>query len=470
MKNSRTSSYQQHFMQGVNHTTLNPYGPGVVRIHLVPPREDAVRISGNKHIPSIVILNGKDIIPINISWAILLNEFINHLNNSAGYGTELTATEMKKIVNEAILDVKKVFPHTSKIRLKRDLLRIVNTLCDIAYGKKPTEKIGFMSIGEYAPFMKAPHRMDLMVSSMMKDGKWHCNQKCLHCYAAGQNLAETEEISTEQWKEIIDRIREIGIPQITFTGGEPTMRDDLVELIDYGKWFVTRLNTNGIRLTPTLCQKLYDASLDSVQITLYSNDSNIHNELVGSNTYTQTVAGIKNALEAKLNVSINTPLCSINQNYLSTLQFAFDMGVTYVTCSGLIVTGNACSDKSRETQLSNEKLYEILKEAKAFCDEHHMQISFTSPGWIDGSLIAELGMEVPTCGACLSNMAVAPNGDIIPCQSWLSDIPLGNMLDKSWGYLPTKDFWEIIWDSTPCKTIREVSARMIQRCPLRTFR
>ena len=75
--------------------------------------------------------------------------------------------------------------------------------------------------------------MDLMVSSMTKqDGAWNCNLKCLHCYAAGQPQAVVRELDAAQWKKIIDRLRSAGVPQLTFTGGEPTMRPDLVELVD----------------------------------------------------------------------------------------------------------------------------------------------------------------------------------------------------------------------------------------------
>ena len=63
-----------------------------------------------------------------------------------------------------------------------------------------TEHVHYMNIGDYAPFMQAPHRMDLMVSAMTKNGRWHCNQKCVHCYAAGQTLSDEEELSTDDWK------------------------------------------------------------------------------------------------------------------------------------------------------------------------------------------------------------------------------------------------------------------------------
>ena len=124
----------------------------------------------------------------------------------------------------------------------------METFSDIARGKVPKEPVDYISLGDYAPYMRAPHRMDLLVSAMVKDGKWHCNQNCIHCYAAGQELVSEEELSTEEWKRIIDKCREVCIPQVTFTGGEPTMREDLFELIDYASFFVTRLNTNGIRL------------------------------------------------------------------------------------------------------------------------------------------------------------------------------------------------------------------------------
>ena len=438
-------------MKGVAHTTLNPYGPGTVRIHLVPPK-----FSLTKTAPSVVILNGQDIIPINMSWATLLDAFIANVNRYEG--KEINEGDMEVIVHNTLKRVRKVYPRTKNAKLKEDLERIVVTLMDVAYGRQPSENIGYMTLGEYAPNMTAPHRMDLMVSAMTRDGKWHCNQKCLHCYAAGQAQAEVEELSTSDWKRVIDKCRKIGIPQLTFTGGEPTMREDLPELIYYARWFVTRLNTNGVKLTKELCQQLYNVSLDSVQITLYSADEMEHNTLVGANNFKSTVEGIKNAIEAGLNISINTPLCKVNANYLNTLKFLNELGVKYVSCSGLIVTGNACQQESKCTQLSEKELYTILKEATLYCVEQHIEISFTSPGWVSDDRLELLGLAIPTCGACLSNMAIAPNGGVVPCQSWLSEETLGNILEQPWSH---------IWNSPRCKAIREYSSSMKHDCPLK---
>lgn len=450
--NYKERKFYKKNLNEVLHTTLNPYEPGVVRIHLVPAKYNPFKAN-----PSVVILNGKDILPINLSWTILLAIFIKEVN--AYKGGEVTENQLQEVVTKTVNKAYEIYKKPGRITLKEDLNKILAVFLDISEGKEPALKIGQLSIGQYANKMNAPHRMDLMISSMTKDGHWNCNQKCIHCYAAGQNYAEQKELSTDDWKKIIDRCKKAYIPQLTFTGGEPTIRKDLIELIDYSRWFVTRLNTNGVLLTEELCNKLYNASLDSVQITFYSSNEEEHNKLVGADNYKKTVQGIKNAIKTGLSVSINTPLCTINKNYIDTLKYLKELGVKYVTCSGLIITGNAKKEESQTTQLSKEELYKILKDAKEFADKNLMEISFTSPGWLEEEKIRGLGLNVPSCGACLSNMAIAPDGEVVPCQSWLGKTAgLGNMLTNNWNK---------IWNNPKCKRIRKNSANTTGKCPLK---
>ena len=449
----RIQNYMDTTFNEVLHTTLNPDGPGVIRIHLIPPKKEENALN-----PSIAIINGSDIIPVNFAWAVMLAEMIRETNKFDG--KEIDDNDIQGILDRSVENVKQIIPLFTRKRIRGDIQTIYQTMRQIAYREKVTTDIHYMSIGDYAEYMTAPHRMDLMVSAMTKNGKWHCNQKCVHCYAADQVLADEEELTTEDWKAILDKCREIGIPQVTFTGGEPTMRDDLVELVKYARWFISRLNTNGIRLTEEFCRELHQADLDSVQITFYSPDPEVHNQLVGAQRYEDTVKGIDNALAEGLSVSINTPLCTLNRDYRKTLEFLHEKGVIYVTCSGLITTGNAALEASENLQLTGEELESILRDAVAYCHENEMEIAFTSPGWIDQKVFEELNIPAPSCGACLSNMAITPGGNVVPCQSWLSDPPLGNML---------KDNWESIWDSQVCVIRRDYSAEMTGECPLRRY-
>ncbi len=434
----------------VYHTTFDPETPGVCRVHLIPPKKLKQRN------PWLVIINGYSLLPLNSSWGILLKVFIEKLNDTKC--GPLSNIDIKKLINESVVELHTLFPNVPKTTLSNDLKNIVQTLKDIALGKEPDEKIGYMSLAKYAKQMKAPHRMDLMVSSMVKMKKWNCNQHCLHCYAANEEMSETKELSLDEWKRIIDRLKDAGIPQITFTGGEATLRKDLFDLISYSKWFITRLNTNGILLTEDYCAKLKEASLDSVQITLYSSDEIIHNLLVGGNHFRETVDGIKNALKSGLNVSINTPLCSLNRNYVETIKFLCELGVRYFSCSGLIPTGNAKTEESQVTKLSKEEITNSLTTAYRFAKSNELEISFTSPGWVDEKVLKSMKMVVPSCGACLSNMAIAPNGDVIPCQSWLNGMTLGNILNNK---------WSTIWNKKECKNIRKKAITHQQICLLK---
>ena len=447
----RERRYRRAHLDCVRHITLDPKGPGVVRIHMIPPRDDT------PDAPFLLLLNGARLVPLNLSWAIMLANLMDQLQ--AYEGQELAEDRWQALLTAAVEETHRTYPRTKRQTLASDLHLMLTSLIAIAQGREPEAEVGLLTLSDYAPEMTAPHRMDLMVSAMEKDGAWHCNQKCLHCYAAGQPMGETPELSTEQWKTALTLLRKANIPQVTFTGGEPTLRSDLVELVQEAEWFVTRLNTNGRLLTPELCAGLYEASLDSVQVTLYSAEGNIHNQLVGVNGFNDTVQGIRHAVEAGLIVSVNTPLCSLNTHYADTLRFAHSLGVRYATCSGLIPSGSACGQESRATALTPEQLTEVLRQAVDTAEELGMELDFTSPGWLEEETLRSLGLNlIPSCGACLSNMAVTPDGKVVPCQSWLSDEPLGDLL---------RDDWADIWNSPRCAAIRVESAKLEHICQLK---
>lgn len=447
----RERRYRRAHLDCVRHITLDPKGPGVVRIHMIPPRDETPAA------PFLVLLNGAQLVPLNLSWAILLANLMDQLQ--AYEGQDLAEDQWEALLSAAVEETHRTYPRTKKQLLANDMHLMLTSLVAIAQGREPEAEVGLLSLSDYAPEMTAPHRMDLMVSAMEQNGAWHCNQKCLHCYAAGQPMGETPELSTEQWKTALALLRKANIPQVTFTGGEPTLRSDLVELVQAAAWFVTRLNTNGRLLTPELCAGLYEASLDSVQVTLYSAEGNIHNQLVGTNGFNDTVQGIRHAVEAGLIVSVNTPLCSLNTHYAETLRFAHSLGVRYATCSGLIPSGSACGQESRATALTPEQLTDILRQAVDTAEELGMELDFTSPGWLDEETLRSLGLNlIPSCGACLSNMAVTPDGKVVPCQSWLSDEPLGDLLH---------DDWADIWNSPRCAAIRAESAKLEHICQLK---
>ena len=109
--------------------------------------------------------------------------------------------------------------------------------------------------------------------------------------------------------------------------------------------------------------------------------------------------------------------------------------------------------------LTPEQLTDVLRQAVDTAEELGMELDFTSPGWLEEETLRSLGLNlIPSCGACLSNMAVTPDGKVVPCQSWLSDEPLGDLLH---------DDWADIWNSPRCAAIRAESAKLEHICQLK---
>jgi MoaA/NifB/PqqE/SkfB family radical SAM enzyme len=262
-----------------------------------------------------------------------------------------------------------------------------------------------------------------------------------------------EMLTTQEWKDVLDILwKEAGTSQVSFTGGEPTERPDLVELIAYAQEFTTRLNTNGRKLADlAYCWQLKKVSLDVAQITVYSSNANTHNMLVGAKgAWAETMQGIRNAVSVDLEVSVNIPLVDANVRGLAeTIEYLYNnLGVRYFTCSGLLPAGGAKQIISSGRAATADVLYKELRRAKVLAKKLNLELDFTSPGVLTRAQLMKLGFNnPPVCGACLGNMAISPKGVVLPCQSWVHDSNgLGSILETP---------WKQIWNNPMCKRIRK---------------
>ncbi|NTW35187.1 MAG: radical SAM protein, partial [Syntrophobacteraceae bacterium] len=97
-----------------------------------------------------------------------------------------------------------------------------------------------------------------------------CNLKCIHCYAHAKDQPSPDELSTAEGKRLLDDLAQFGAPVVLFSGGEPLMRPDLVELADYAvnKGMRAVISTNGTLITPAMAQSLKAVGLSYVGISL----------------------------------------------------------------------------------------------------------------------------------------------------------------------------------------------------------
>ncbi len=97
-----------------------------------------------------------------------------------------------------------------------------------------------------------------------------CNLRCIHCYSQSDLNTSTKELSTEEGKKLIDDLSSFGCPVILFSGGEPLLRPDLIELSAYAveKGLRAVISTNGTLITPKVAKELKSIGLSYVGISL----------------------------------------------------------------------------------------------------------------------------------------------------------------------------------------------------------
>jgi radical SAM protein with 4Fe4S-binding SPASM domain len=338
-------------------------------------------------------------------------------------------------------------------KAKADYEKLVYTISTLAQTEK-IDPVTFLEIEKEEPFSyqySAPLRMDLALT-------FRCQNDCIHCYAGGPH--ETTELSTDQWKAVIDRLSEVGVFIVTFTGGEPTIRDDLPELLLYAqnKGMVTGLISNGRRLKdPSYVETLEKAGLDFVQVTLESHKPEVHDKMTNvSGSWQETIKGIENATLSQIYVSTNTTLSKNNAaDFLTTMDFIKSIGVDAFGTNSLIYSGKA-PDAQDEFAISADELTTLLPQVRDKAIMLGLKFLWYTPTQYCQLDPVQLGLGVKSCTAALINACVGPNGDVYPCQSYFES--LGNILTTP---------WEKIWHNPLAESIRQrdYAEEKCQDCP-----
>ncbi|MBN2388182.1 MAG: radical SAM protein [Anaerolineales bacterium] len=308
----------------------------------------------------------------------------------------------------------------------RDLAAVRLQLDELARpdGVCPIHDLDLETVSPFSARPTAPYRLDLALT-------YHCNNDCAHCYnVEGRAL---DELSTADWKRVIDKAWDLGVPHIIFTGGEPTLHADLPELIAHAEsnGQITGLNTNARRLSDQrFVERLVVAGLDHVQITLESHRPEVHDRMVRvKGAFPQTVAGIRNVLASSLYVMTNTTMLRDNAAVIpETLDFLAELGVPTVGLNALIYSGRGAEVG---TGLAETELAPLLEIARRKTEAHGQRLIWYTPTQYCNFDPVMMDLGVKGCTAALYNMCVEPDGGVLPCQSYYQ--PLGNLLQDEWG-------------------------------------
>lgn len=172
-----------------------------------------------------------------------------------------------------------------------------------------------------------------------------CALKCLHCRAEAQYTADPRQLSLAEGKRLIDDIANLDSPLLVFTGGDPLMRPDLYELIQYAteekKLSVSMTPSATPRVTESAIRKAKEAGLSRWAFSLDGSTAEIHDHFRGTKgSYEMTMRGIEYLKELQLPIQINTTVSKYNIDDLENIaEKAREMNAVLWSVFFLVPTG-----------------------------------------------------------------------------------------------------------------------------------
>ena len=245
-----------------------------------------------------------------------------------------------------------------------------------------------------------------------------CNMYCDHCYREAGCKAE-EELSTAEAKTLLEQIARANFKIMIFSGGEPLMRPDIVELVAYAKKLGLRpvFGTNGTLITLEMAQKLKEAGAMGMGISLDSMDAAKHNEFRKfPNAWEGAVQGMRNCRAVGLPFQIHTTVMDWNSHEIEAItDFAVAEGAVAHHFFFLVPTGRAktIEAESLRAEEYEDTLTRIMKkqqevdiELKPTCAPQFLRIA------------DQMGIKTRFRRGCLAGTAyciISPRGKVQPC-------------------------------------------------------
>ncbi len=265
---------------------------------------------------------------------------------------------------------------------------------------------------------------------------YNCQLKCPHCCVGNYENEPPRELTNKEIKDVLDQSAKAFV--VNFFGGEPTMREDLMDLIKYAseRSIYVFCDTNGIKITKNYAKQLKENGLEILYVSIDSPHPEEHDRLRGmKGLFEKATQGIKNALEAGLKCELSTYITKenlANGDFESVIQLAKDLGATGVRYLLPTPTGRWLDNP--EVMLTPEEEKRVRKIAKFpyVCRDFYFQNQTSSQ-----------------CRGMSDNayFYISPYGDVMPCCfipltfGNVREEPLKTILERMWGHQMFCEDW-----------------------------
>ena len=292
---------------------------------------------------------------------------------------------------------------------------------------------------------------------------YKCPLQCPYCANPLDFAASKSELTTDEWLKVFEEGRKLGAVQLGFSGGEPLVRQDLVELIKGARemGYYTNLITSGVGLNETKVALFREAGLDHIQVSFQAADESVNNMLAGSRkAFEQKLKMAREVKAQDYPMVLNFVTHRHNIDRIDrTIELCVELEADYVELATCQYYGWAYENReqllpTREQLERAERITNEYREELA-AEGNPIKLIFVTPDYYE---------ERPK--GCMNGwgqvfLTVTPDGTALPCHSAkMLPIEFPNVRDNSLDHIWNESFgfnhfrgYE--WMKEPCRSCDE---------------
>jgi radical SAM protein with 4Fe4S-binding SPASM domain len=285
---------------------------------------------------------------------------------------------------------------------------------------------------------------------------YRCNLSCLHCYS-DSGSHHTKELSLSKIQEIVNMLSDYEVFQITLTGGEPLMRTDIFDIIEYAcrRDMIVNINSNGTLITEKKARKLKESGISQARISLDGACAATHDAFRGvAGSFEKAVEAVTLLRTHKIPVDICTIPNLLNfEEVEKIIIMALQLGVERHYFFRFVPSGRGLYNK--RLILPKDSYLNLLRDTLAFSRTLHsdLQIHWEDPlsiFYANGQFLLEPPPGHFGCSAGTVYLGITPEGYATPCPS----------LPYSVGDLKKTDLLSL-WN---CRVLQQLRNRTYTNC------
>lgn len=277
---------------------------------------------------------------------------------------------------------------------------------------------------------------------------YRCNEKCKFCYCVTDE--SKQELTTAEIKQVLDDIADMNALEVTFSGGDPFIRKDFFDILEYArkKNLLINIFTNGLAISDDDVFRLKELNIKSIHFSIYSHLPEKHDaftQVPGS--FGKTISVMKKCVLLNIPVNIKTTILNYNiDEAAEIIKLAERLGTTIQ--AGVSVSVKNDGDNLPKAFCLND-VNEYVKALQIIGQNIEMECQTTN-------IISDIDntADYHICGAGKNILSINPYGEVFPCNSLM--LVCGNLRDIS-----IKDIWG---KSDKLNQVRNFSMNMIKGC------